>query len=51
MIIDFGQYKGIDLEDIPTDYLRWVVKQAMDENLLEAAEGELEYRDNYNLHF
>lgn len=50
MIITFGKHKGKDLEDIPDEYLRWLITTNMSETLILEAEKELEYRDNYNLH-
>ncbi len=55
MIIQFGKFKGCDLEDIPSSYLRWAAIQTFVEhnypNLLSEIESELEYRDKFDRHF
>lgn len=39
--VPFGKHFGEKFSDVPTDYLRWVVKQDMDEAVLAAAHREL----------
>jgi uncharacterized protein (DUF3820 family) len=52
LIIQFGTYIGKDLEDIPSDYLKWIVKDVKtDDELVEEAEKELEFRDKWGTHF
>lgn len=52
MIITFGKYKGKDLEDIPSDYLKWLITEAKcdDDDLIEAANEEYNFRDNWKTH-
>lgn len=52
MIMPFGKYEGEAIEDIPSSYLRWLVESLDDDkaDLIEAAEAELQYRDNYRCH-
>lgn len=52
MIIHFGKYQGKDLEQIPSDYLEWITNKVSDnDELVEEAEKELEFRDRWNKHF
>lgn len=37
MILPFGKYRGVDLENIPTPYLAWAVGQVLVEPDLEEA--------------
>jgi len=42
----FGKHKGELLEEIPSDYLRWVVDNVEGKDwLVDAAQEELDYRD------
>ena len=54
MEIPFGKYKGRTLDEIPSDYLRWVLND-IDENqypgLFEEIEEELAIRDRSYAHF
>lgn len=47
----FGEHKNKTIEEIPSGYLRWMVDELDNEDLIMAAESELEYRDNFNGHF
>lgn len=52
MIMPFGDYKGKDLEDIPSDYLLWIIdKVTLNDELVEEAEEEYEFRSNWKTHF
>ena len=46
MLMPFGKYRGTLIEDIPTDYLEWVVEVIDSHNprLLEAIKDELSMR-------
>lgn len=46
MKMPFGQYFDEDLSEIPTDYLRWILKECKDieDELYEAIDEELEGR-------
>lgn len=52
--INFGKYKGFDLEDVPDSYLKWVLQQEWFdgedwERLRGKVEDELEYREEYGV--
>ena len=53
--LNFGKFKGQDIESIPSDYLRWVVCENWFEDkyphLVEEIDLELKYRDNWSKHF
>lgn len=55
MKIPFGNYKGEEIERIPSGYLRWLVLQDWFEEkfpeLLKKAEEELGFRDENECHF
>jgi hypothetical protein len=52
MIMPFGDYRGKDLEDIPSDYLNWIInKVTTNDELVEEAEKEYEFRSNWRKHF
>ena len=38
----FGEHRGEDIEDIPSDYLRWLAENCNDEEI--AIEADEEYR-------
>ena len=46
MKIHFGKYKGTDIEDLPTDYLRWLAEN-MDNraDMQQEAENQLQLRE------
>jgi len=51
-IMPFGKYKGKDIVDIPSSYLKWLAKQDwVDGPLGKAVEEELRFRTARNLHF
>ena len=44
----FGKHQGEDIEDIPTQYLKWLVSNTdIRGYLLDAIEDELESRDKF----
>jgi uncharacterized protein (DUF3820 family) len=52
MIMPFGKYEDKDLEDIPSDYLKWIIdKVKNDDNLVEAADEEYTFREKWKTHF
>ena len=56
MIMPFGKYKNQDIELIPSDYLRWIIDNIQpdsdkEDNLINACEKELDFRDKYRDHF
>ncbi|MCE5256547.1 MAG: DUF3820 family protein [Spirochaetaceae bacterium] len=53
-LMPFGKYKGIDIVDIPSSYLRWCCLQDWFEKyrgLLKAIDEELKFRDKRGCHF
>jgi hypothetical protein len=51
MEMPFGKHKGEDLEDIPSDYLKWLIFNCEDELVQEEAEKEYNWRSDWNKHF
>ena len=47
----FGKYKGVDIEDVPTDYLEWIIGEKFfkdkHKQLREIIVKELEYRSRF----
>ena len=54
-IIPFGKYRGQDVVDVPSSYLRWLCLQddigKRSPKLVKAADGELKFRDKRGCHF
>lgn len=50
-ILHFGKYSGYNIEDVPSDYLKWMSENFDDDSLVEEADKELEFRDTWNKHF
>jgi len=55
MKIDFGKYRGLDVDEIPSDYLKWLTFQDWCEekfpDLVKEAEEELTFRTTWKRHF
>ena len=51
MKMPFGKFKGKDIEDLPSDYLKWVAGNVDDEDICCAADEEYRYRTDMNEHF
>jgi uncharacterized protein (DUF3820 family) len=53
--IPFGNYKGKDIEDIPSDYLTWLLGLSWFDvkypELVEEIDDELKWRTDYSKHF
>ena len=47
MIIPFGKYRGEDIEDIPSDYLKFLLGQEWFEERFEDVYNALIEEDNY----
>lgn len=50
MIIPFGKYKGTDIEDVPSSYLKWLSENCEDDEVREEAEKEYKFRSTYKCH-
>ncbi|KKM79221.1 hypothetical protein LCGC14_1352090 [marine sediment metagenome] len=51
MRMPFGKHRGEKIEDLPSDYLRWMKNEMDDEELKEAAEEEYSQREDEGTHF
>lgn len=56
MIIPFGKHRGREVEEVPSDYLRWLMEQEWFESerweeLYVEVEDELETRERSYAHF
>ena len=50
MIMPFGQYKGQDIESLPSDYLHWLANRSNREDVREAADTEYRRRTEKDSH-
>lgn len=55
MYMPFGKYKGQDVEDVPSPYLRWFCENiepdsSSMEDLIEICEEEYNFREKHNCH-
>ena len=49
MIIPIGQFAGQEVEELPSDYLRWICEEydpVRQQNIIVVAEKELKRRDH-----
>ena len=55
MKLYFGKYKGLNVDEIPSDYLKWLTLQDWCEekfpHLSKEAEEELAFRTTWDRHF
>jgi len=51
MKMPHGKYQGEELEQIPSEYLRWVAANWDEDELATAADQEYNERDTYEEHF
>ena len=51
MILPWGKFKGKDLEDIPSGYLKWLSENCEDDEIANAAYEEYEWRSNWDKHW
>lgn len=47
----FGKHKGTAIEDTPSDYLVWITNNHDDNQLIDACQSELNYRNDHGGHF
>jgi hypothetical protein len=50
MKMHWGKHKGKDIEDIPSDYLRWLSENCDNENIAIEADEEWDFREKTNSH-
>lgn len=50
MKMPWGKHKGEDIEDIPSDYLRWLAENCDNERIAETADAEWDFREKTNTH-
>ena len=54
-IIFFGKYKGKDIEDVPSSYLKYLLESDWFDkkypDLVKEMDKELKYRNDWNKHF
>jgi len=46
--ITFGRYKGKTIEELPSDYLKFIRAQFDDDRLVQAAGDEIAFRERWN---
>ena len=51
MKMPFGKFKGQKIDDIPSDYLKWVSENVENEDVCCAADEEYRWRTDNNEHF
>jgi len=51
MKMPWGKYKGKDLEEIPSGYLKWLAENCEDYEIAQAADEEFRWRTDWNKHF
>lgn len=51
MIMPSGKFRGKDMSEIPSPYLRWVAENWKEDEIAEAADKEYAYREIWGKHF
>ena len=51
VIMTYGAYAHKSMEEIPSNYLKWVSENWDDEDIRDAAEKEYEFRSLWKTHF
>jgi len=49
--LPFGKYEGFLIEEPDSGYLIWVINNHEDEEIVDACETEMRYRDDHNGHW
>ena len=47
----WGEYKHYDIEDVPSDYLKWLIDKCENEDIRDAADCEYQWREVNYAHF
>lgn len=50
MEMPWGKHRGKDIEDVPSDYLKWLAENCDNEPLAVAADEEWDFRERTNTH-
>jgi len=51
IVVHFGKYHGYKIEEIPSNYLKWMSETLKEGKLSIAADEEWNFREKYNCHF
>lgn len=51
VIVTFGRHKGKSIEDIPSDYLKWLAENADNDSIATAADDEYNWREDHGAHW
>jgi len=51
MKLPWGAFKGKELSEIPSAYLRWLAENCDNEKICAAADKEWRWREKFDLHF
>ena len=46
----WGDFKGKEIEDIPSRYLKWLAENCKDDTIATAADKEWAYREKFDRH-
>lgn len=49
--VKWGRFWGSTIEELPSPYLRYIADSWVEEEYITAAQDELKYRDQHDLHF
>ncbi len=47
MLMPWGKHRGQDIEDLPTDYLKWLAENCDDDDVCDAADEEYRWRRDH----
>jgi hypothetical protein len=51
MIMPWGKYKGAEIGDLPSSYLKWLAAECDDEDICVAADDEYNWRTDGREHW
>ena len=51
MRMPWGKFKGDDIDDVPSDYLKWLAANCDDDEIATAADEEYRRRTDNSAHF
>jgi len=50
MIMPWGDFRGKEIEDIPSNYLKWLAENCKDDSIATVADKEWTYREEFDCH-